>query len=110
MPNHRFDAETFNLLLKAVNEHDGPERLVVRDEGVDGLDPGLRAIARKGRGVSFVVNYKFRDAHPWYRIGDFPEMSIETARRIAREVLAIAAAGMDPEADRRNLIDRIDPN
>jgi hypothetical protein len=63
---------------------------------------GLRAIIRYTGLISFHVQYTLHgedgDARPYLKIGDYPGMKIEKARKIARTVHELAEMGIDPTA------------
>lgn len=88
-----FDADTLKGLAEDLKTGRLPlERVTVTDN----IQTGLRAIVRGTGLISFHVQYAVGDERPYLKIGDFPEMTIEKARKIARTVINLGARGIDP--------------
>lgn len=69
----------------------------LKDTVVSGLQ--LRSLAR---GKSFYLYYRSKDGQQRKpKIGDWPGLTIPKARRIARSMLDLVAAGQDPSAERQ---------
>lgn len=64
----------------------------------DNVQPGLRAIIRRGTGaVSFHAHYFAPDgSRPMVLIGGYPETSIAVARAITKTILALVERKIDP--------------
>lgn len=67
----------------------------------DSVVPGLRAVGRPTCLVSFHVDYFIGESRCLWKIGDYPETSIEIARILAGTVRALAAKGIDPPEEMR---------
>lgn len=66
----------------------------------DRRQAGLRAIIRVTGIISFHCSYAIGDAYrPYIKIGEFPSMTIATAREIANTIQLLAVEGIDPFAD-----------
>src|SRR4051812_28759042 len=90
--NSKFGPATFVALLDDLQSGRIPlDRITVSDDIV----PGLRAIIRNTGNVSYHVSYTVDGSRPYLKIGDYPAMSLERARKIARTVLALADKGID---------------
>lgn len=76
--------------------HDG-ERITV----TDAKQPGLIAELRPGGSLSFYF-YKWGNGKPHkVKIGGFPDMTVDAARKEVQRKIVVVAAGGDPSADRR---------
>ncbi len=74
------------------------DRRLVRDS----KQPGLIAELRSGDSLSFFL-YKRIDGRPTkYRIGRFPDVTVEQARTEAQKLLGRVASGENPVAERRS--------
>jgi integrase len=94
-PAERFKF-TMAALEKFVGQHQG-ERLVIHDLEV----PGLIGELREGGAMSFYL-YRRIDGRPSrYRIGRFPLVTVESARRQARIKIGEIADGKNPIEERR---------
>lgn len=61
--------------------------------------PGLRAIFRESGQISFHVQYSIGDSRPFLKIGDYPDMSIADARKIAEAIKHQATQGVDVQVE-----------
>ena len=69
-------------------------------EWIDNEQRGLVLRVRRGQMVWF-VRYLFEGEARRYRIGEHPEIGLSGARKLASVVRGRAAAGEDPQAERR---------
>jgi hypothetical protein len=68
------------------------DRINLSDDQV----PGLRVIVRNTGAASFHAQYYADGNRPMVKVGEFPAMKLETARRVARTVNALVEIGIDP--------------
>lgn len=64
----------------------------------DDVQVGLRAIIRNTGNISFHANYDYQDSRPWFKIGDYPDMSIKKARELTFTIRELASKGIDVQA------------
>jgi integrase len=69
-------------------------------EWIDSEQRGLVLRVRRGRMVWF-VRYLFDGSARRYRIGEHPEIGLSTARKLAAVIRGRAAAGQDPQQEKR---------
>ncbi len=73
------------------------------DEAAEWIDTDQRGLVLRVRGGQMVwfVRYLFEGQARRYRIGEHPEIGLSAARKLAAVARGRAAAGEDPQADRR---------
>jgi len=69
----------------------------------DGDPPGFGVRITANGVKTFIFDYRSRDAHRKYRIGQHPAWSLEAARREARELKTIVDKGGDPQGEKNQL-------
>ena len=74
-------------------------RVELKDDGPRSERGLYLTVGRRSRTFFFVGKVDGRTVR--YRIGDFPAVAVDAARRRARELAAQAAAGTDPNTERR---------
>lgn len=87
-----FNPKMFEAFKKDVESGRFP---VKRPMISDGVVKGLRALFRDTGGISFHVHYQANDNRALIKIGDYPDMSIERARKIAKTVIGLGKSGID---------------
>ena len=92
-----FNDETFRMFQRDLDTGRLPtDKVFIRDPDT----PGLAKILRAGQNPCFSVNYAItRDGvttRPYWSLDNYPEISIPTARLIAKLFRALAAQNIDP--------------
>lgn len=72
----------------------------------DTVVPELCVRIRAGGGPRWLVVAQVNGRRHWVTLGPWPRLTVDIARRGAREALVKIAQGKDPVADRRSAIDR----
>ncbi len=67
----------------------------------DTMEPKLTLLVHAGGTKTFSVSKKVNGKANKYKLGTFPDMSVEQARRAAKAVLSRIANGEDPQEDKR---------
>lgn len=82
----------------AINEG---KRVEIREGDARGAVRGLHVVVTKGGAATFYVRYRCEAGHRRLKLGGYPTLTIEQARKAARKRLAEVAEGEDPAGDRR---------
>src|SRR6185437_1558041 len=80
------------------------EALPTRDRPYEIRDSELRGFlvrVETGGTKSFFLDYRLRGKRNRYRLGTFPNLSVDGARSIAKETAGEVARGADPQARRK---------
>lgn len=67
----------------------------------DARQPGLRLRVNPGRSKTFIIYRKIEGKPCRIKLGRFPEMTIEQARRMAQSVLGKISEGANPQTEKR---------
>ncbi|MCA9652703.1 MAG: integrase family protein [Myxococcales bacterium] len=78
-----------------------------RTELYDEAVVGLHVVVTKAGAATFAVRYRCHGRHRRMRLGRFGQVTIDEARKRAREILADAARGVDPQGLRERARDRM---
>ncbi|MBK8973840.1 MAG: integrase family protein [Hahellaceae bacterium] len=76
-------------------------RVYYSDFGSPQSVPGLRCAVMSTGVKSFVVVRKLNGKTKFVTLGKFPDISVDTARKLARERIAEVARGVDPNAEKK---------
>lgn len=90
MPRCRLDNRTITAAQKAAE----------RTELWDTTQDGLNVVVTPGGSATFYVRYRCAAGQRRFKLGRFGQVTIEQARKAAREALADAARGIDLAGDR----------
>lgn len=63
----------------------------------DDVQPGLHRRLQKNKPGHFVVNYRVGDVRPYMRLDKYPELTVNSARMVAKLMRALAEHGVDPQ-------------
>lgn len=87
----RFDNRTISAAQKAGE----------RVELWDTVEPGLNLLVTPAGSATFYVRYRTPKGQRRFKLGTFGRLTIDQARRDAKQALAAAERGEDPQADRQ---------
>lgn len=93
----KFNEATFEAMLADMKSGRIPLNKVTF---ADDMQPGLRVIIRPTGNISYHVHYEIRKKsgtdRGMLKIGEYPDTTIERARRRAKSVITLGRKGVDP--------------
>lgn len=83
---------------RAEHDPDGPSWQFLADEDVSGFGVRLYPSGRK----TFAIRYRFEGRKKYLALGQFGKLTVQQARKLAREKFVMIANGVDPAKEREH--------